>query len=826
MAYRTIVNNFTKGELDPRFLALVDYEGYHKGAREFKNVVCTPQGSATRRFGTLYSDVINDRNNANLPITNKDHVRMIDFEYNAEENYSIVIRPDSGDDGSGGNYVIAFDVYMGLTLVDTFYPPVDTYTVNQIIEFRWAKFDDRLILFHNDIIFHQLVREDFEDWEFKTTALSFFPTFDYTEEDDVAQPYTAEGETFTPTATSGTVTFARSAGTSTPFTDNHVGGLIFGADDGVMRITTINSATSVTGYTLSDFTNTNAQLGQRIFIAEKAWGDGSNNVVQGAARGWPGNGDFYQGRLYAGNWKSKAGRCSASTIRAFLNFDDSDSDALFGFSFFSGKGGNDVVNDVCAYKSLVVLGFNGASATSILTSEPATATNFSINLQSTDRCARIDSKIVDNQILFVDHNRESIYSMTYDIPDTGYMINDISALSAHLITKARWADVFNPIDKDGKYYCLINEDGTMPVLQVIQQENIRAWSDNFTNGRFIDVSCAGNEGHVLVQRQVNTGPNVAGLTSVIFNANRYFTVFNDVTDEIKDFDLVPCLRANYESLVFGAEAQFTRIDIGFISIASEDCELEFQYLVRGKWVPFNVTDGTLGFTQDGLISWDFDDVSYWTQAEVNGEERKYWMRIVRKRQDVTFQPIIDYLRVNLDERIYREELVFDVWMDCQFNVMSDDLGFVSGLERLAGHKAFIYVDDFPFGSLVIPHDGEIDLGVGNRNNKVMIGLDFKPDIVPMPCTALLQNGYNTYHQQHIVEAYIDYFESLGVTCNGQQVVLNDAGGILAVSEIEPRTGVYEVPIHRGWDPRQEIRISQSYPAPMTLLGIGLTVEMT
>lgn len=965
MAYRKIINNFTKGELDPRFLAMVDYDGYHKGCRKFQNMVCIPQGGATRRFGTNYSDVIVDRGNADAPITNVEHVRIIDFEYDATEKYSIVIRPDSAVDGGGNPYNIAFDVYHGLMRITDFYPPVNTYTVDDIREFRWALGDDRIILFHNDYIFHQLKRITMNSWNCTTTNLQYYPTYDYTPDDNPAQPYTSSGEVFTSTGTTGTVTFARSAGTSTPFTDNHVGGLIFTQTAGVIRIETVNSNISVTGYTLQDLQMA-ANNGSEIIITERAWGDGSNTVVLGEARGWPGNGDFFQGRLITGNWKSKPGRGSASQVNQAFNFDDWDSDASSGYSYNTGSGANDVIHDVIGYKSLVTVGFKGPSSSSILLTEPTTPTNIFMNLQGTERGARIDGKVVNNQILYVGYNFETIYSMYYELPDTGYNIMDASALSGHLITEARWADVYNPTDRDGNYYCVVNEDGTIACLLMIAEENIRAWSQLYTNGRVIDVACTGDDGHLLVERKISTDTTVTGNPNYIYTTDKTFTAFTDITADIAAMTATNFFTTDDTYLVVGNQIQFTRLDFTLSTLANADCELEFQYLdADGNWLNFLVTDGTTGMTSNGEISWDYSDVSNWGQNElngvlrmywirirrtapgkidtaltansaftsftyvdtaldstlldvelftddgdflvightepfgdvvvdldtvasadvmpifhyldhdgnwtnfaptdgtmgfrsngtiswdetlltnwtnsqaVNGNPNKYWIRIQRNQPvlgtppienkitlNIATPPVLQELYNNSAPRIYREELDFDSLMDCEVAATADATGNVTGLDALAGQKCFVYSNDFPIGSHVVSSTGTLTLGAENANYNVVVGIPFTPLIVPMPVDAVLNTGHNTYHQQHIIEAYIDYYESAGITFNGQPVVDEGQGLFMGAKTVELKTQFWEAPVHRGWDPRQEVEISQSYPAPMTILGIGLTVEIS
>lgn len=825
VGYRTIVNNFTSGELDPKFLAMVSYDKYHKGCRQFKNAVCIPQGGSTRRFGSGYEDIMVDRTNGNAPLTNPDEVRVIGYEYDQSEKYFIVIRPDSFLDG-GQPVNIAFDVYIGGVLVETTYPAANVITTAQIRDIRWTERSDRILLFHNDIQIHQVIRKAMATWEAKAVTLIRFPTYDYTDLDDPAVPYTAAGETYTPTGTTGSITFARSAGTSTPFTDNHVGGIVAG-NSGIGRITAIASATSATVTMIEDFANTSAILGEELLIAEKAWGNGSSVVVAGAARGWPAHGTFFQSRLVVANWKYKPSRGTASQVDAAYDFDDSEELANFGYSFVCGKAGNDVVNDIFSYKSLIAIGYKSPSATSILLDTPTTPVNIYMNTQGTEGGCRIDAKAINNQVLFIDKNFRTVWSMYYDVPDSGYTVSNISSKSAHLITEARWTDVYDPIDKDGRYFLLVNEDGTIASYQTIVEEDIQSWSECYTVGSYTDVASAGEETRVIVKRQINTGATIAGIIDAAFTGNSTFSAFVNVQAEFEAATNVSVFVLEGDYLLIGNEIQFIAIDIEMSTLSSADCALTFEYLhENGDWTVFTPTDNTAGFTLDGTITWGFSDVSNWYAQELENVKRKFWIRIKRTEETVATTPIVDLFRINTANRLYLEALDFNKYMDSEINLTASGAGLITGLTHLAGQRAYVYANDFPVGDFMVSSAGEIQLDATLANASVTVGLEFKPYIIPMPLSALLQNGYNTYKPQHVSEAFIDYYESIGITANGQQVCPAGQGAFLGVDTPQVQTGFYEIPVHKGWDPRQEIVISQSYPAPMTLLGIGLTVEIS
>jgi hypothetical protein len=50
----TIINDFSAGELDPKFRGRPDTDIYHKGCQTLENFIPLSGGNATKRAGTKY----------------------------------------------------------------------------------------------------------------------------------------------------------------------------------------------------------------------------------------------------------------------------------------------------------------------------------------------------------------------------------------------------------------------------------------------------------------------------------------------------------------------------------------------------------------------------------------------------------------------------------------------------------------------------------------------------------------------------------------------------------------------------------------------------
>lgn len=151
MAFRTINNSFSKGELDPALLARIDIDLYKKGCRRMRNMLSLWTGAARIAPGSVYIDMLVDRENSNAVISNAEYVKGIDFLYDADSDvqYTIVLRQSNTTSS-------AIDIYLGDTLNATVTTP--TYTPGQIENVFFALGHDRVLFLHEQVQTSELVR--------------------------------------------------------------------------------------------------------------------------------------------------------------------------------------------------------------------------------------------------------------------------------------------------------------------------------------------------------------------------------------------------------------------------------------------------------------------------------------------------------------------------------------------------------------------------------------------------------------------------------------------------------------------------------------------
>ena len=76
---RQIKTTFTSGEISRRLLGRGDLAAYENGALSLRNIFIHPTGGISRRSGLAYVDTVAGKG------------RLIDFEFNTEQTYLLVL---------------------------------------------------------------------------------------------------------------------------------------------------------------------------------------------------------------------------------------------------------------------------------------------------------------------------------------------------------------------------------------------------------------------------------------------------------------------------------------------------------------------------------------------------------------------------------------------------------------------------------------------------------------------------------------------------------------------------------------------------------------
>lgn len=816
MSIRSISNTFNRGELDPTLFARDDLDIYDKGARKLRNMIALWTGAATIAPGSKYIDVVVDRENGNAPITDYLFIKGFDFTYDAdaEITYTILIRKSNSN--------VAFDIYYNDSLQATVTTSFYLATIIQSIHF--AASHDRVLILQEDRQIAQLKRgASHASWTLTLFSPRVFPTYDFSV---ISEATNYQTFTFTLGATSGTTSLTSS---NAVFTANHVGGL-FRSLGGTARITAVASTTSATVLVLDPFTATSCP-GNVSSLAEKLWNSDTTTLPVSANRGWPARGVFYLNRLVLGRSLAVKNLCNLSTAGVYDNFDDSDLDGTVAFSVtFNGKG-EQSIQSIVADDSILFTTANKLFAQSPLVESPLTINNVYFAPQSQSPASSIDAASIDNQTLFVSSNRTKVMQAMYSTGDGKYLSFPATMLSNNIVDYINSNGTWEPAGISSRLYLATQDNGSMLLYSTLQSQNVSAWSLRTTTGKFRQVIGEGRQSHVLVEREINIGASYDLALDYVFLSDPTFRARYDVTEFFATSpgtSAIGVLENTGDYILVGNQAPFTSIQFTFNTPASGNCGLQFEYLDgNGFWDTFVPTDTTAGFTTDGTVTWTFDHVLNWEPYNDGKIETQFWIRI-KRLSDVVTTPVVGQAKINTSNRIYLERQDFDLYTDSSIVKTSDSNGLVTGLTHLAGQLVYAITDGATIGSSFVDASG--NTVIKNANVTANIGLQYVPELIPMPLYAPTQNGDSLYAEKYVQDLYIDYVDSLYLQA-GFRPQLTDIpnmnlGAYTLGQSVEPRTGIYHIVPLGDWEPRQEFVITQSQPGPMTIIGVGYNVEVS
>lgn len=487
-------SSFTQGEIGDKMLARVDFEGYFKGAKRLRNVLVLPQGGAQRRFGLEYVATLN------AGITDDDEVKALILEYKDSTFYVLIIRP------------LAIDIFYDDALVTTVVTP---YAAAEVTDIQFEQTASSVIFVHPSYTPRHLIRTSAHaGWSLTTPTFKNVPGWDFDRNYDAItfSLQDSVGAAFV-VGNNQVGTGVRFIAGAAFFTAAMVGGRAFFAG-GVIRYTAFSSNTRMDGEIQAVFDtkfdgtlnfNPTGFSGKDLISTEPAFSD---------ARGWPSHIVVYQNRVCLGNTTELPNVSFQSALDGFYNdefdFDDSSTDATAAFSSAATGNNGDAIRALFSGQSLMAFTKGSEYSTSILVDKGFSFENGGFTLQGNDGMkANVYIVNIDGKIVFAHDGGKIISGMTYSTEEQRYKARNISLLASHLIRNPVDMGAYrNPDNIDGQFLFVVNgDDGTLAVLQIIEDQNILAWSLSTTpggSGEFIRIASAGNKAYFVTKRTINS----------------------------------------------------------------------------------------------------------------------------------------------------------------------------------------------------------------------------------------------------------------------------------------------------------------------------------
>ena len=466
---KTVITNFSSGELNPLLATRTDVPSYFQGAKSCKNFALLAEGGLMRRPGTTYL--------ATLPAES----RIIPFVFSDDEVAIIVLSNNR------------MDVYntSGSALTSN-YTTNANWTTAQLFELNFAQFGDSIFVTHRDNPTRRIFRSSassFVIYQFDFEAGSGgYPRY---------EPYYKFADLDTTISTSGTTGSVTVTASANTFTSSWVGVKIR-KNKKTMTITGYTSATQVTATVNETLTNTTATT---------EW----DEQVVSSLRGYPQAVTFHHNRLWLAGFKSRPAGVTASKIGDYYNFDLGT--GLDDESIDTAISGNQVneIRHMVSGKDLQVFTDGGEYYIPDSTDNTITPSNVSVLRQTPYGISRTAPHMFDQATGFVQKNGKAIREFVYSDLEDGYKSTAVSILAQHLIDSPKeMAIMKGNLTRPEQYAFFLNSgsthNGKLSVFHSVRDEKIAGWSQWFTrSGDYIQSIAALNENLIIIgKRSLNS----------------------------------------------------------------------------------------------------------------------------------------------------------------------------------------------------------------------------------------------------------------------------------------------------------------------------------
>ena len=478
--------NFSVGELDPLIRARTDLQQYQNALEEATNVIIQPQGGFKRRDGTKF---IYDFGSSFTDF------KVIPFEFSVDDSYLLVFVTQriyvfkagvlqTNINGSGNDYITATDITTAM---------LDNINYTQAV--------DTLILCHEDLQTKRLVRNGDTSWTLENLPLTNLPQYAYafdTHQPDFTITPSATTGNITITASSMTTDNGTAqAGSSNTITlkaatsytaDDQPNGMFITLTSGTgsgqtrhvedyvasTKVLTVYPAwdtapDNTTGYkveafaesAVGEYAQVTSTFGRARYVeyvsdtVMKAvtevdffdtdavtagfWeSEHGYEDVWSSTRGWPRSAAFHEGRLYFGGSKSRPNTIWGSGVINYFDFnagtglDDESVEATINTNQL-----NTIVN-LFSGNDFRIFTTGGEFVILQGTNDPITPSNFFVRPQTRlGAKSGIPIEELNGASIFIQRQGKSINVFQFGDTTASYQVQNISALSSHLL-KILW----------------------------------------------------------------------------------------------------------------------------------------------------------------------------------------------------------------------------------------------------------------------------------------------------------------------------------------------------------------------------------------------------
>ena len=472
---RSVLTNFSSGELNPLLATRTDVASYFQGAKQCRNFALLSEGGVMRRPGTTYL--------ATLPA----ECRLIPFIFSDDEVAIIALSNNR------------LDVYnTSGTAITSNYTTNCNWTTAQLFELNFAQFGDTIYICHRNNAIRKIFRESASS--FTVTTFSFDT---HSSGYPIYQPYYKYADsatTITPSATTGSITVTASANT---FTSAWNG----------LKIRHKKKTMTITGYTSA--TQVSATVNETLDDTSAA-SDWDEQTIS-SLRGYPQAVTFHNNRLWFGGLFSRPAGILASKSSEYSNFDVDDAGASDAIDVdITGDQVNEV-RHMLSGKDLLIFTDGGEYYVPVSSDNTITPSNITIQRQTPYGISRTAPVMFDQAAGFCQKNGKTIREFVYSDIEDGYKSTSVSILAQHLIDSPKQVAIMKGnFVRPEQYAFFLNNGSThagkLSVFHSVRDEKIAGWTQWSTrnNDTYHSVITL-NENLIVVVKRVLNGSTIYSL---------------------------------------------------------------------------------------------------------------------------------------------------------------------------------------------------------------------------------------------------------------------------------------------------------------------------
>tara|TARA_S200002703_G_scaffold140280_1_gene131450 strand:+ start:593 stop:2800 length:2208 start_codon:yes stop_codon:yes gene_type:complete len=469
---RTVLSNFSAGELNPLLKTRTDAKAYFNGAQTLRNWYMMDSGGLMRRQGTTYKQT--------LPA----EARLLPFVFSDDEVAIFALSNNRLDVYSSAGAVIQSN-----------YTTNCNWTTAQLFELNLAQFGDTVFITHRDnptIKIKRVSATSFTasvfDWASHSSGYPRYQPY-YKYEDSAV--------TLTPAATSGTSVNV-TASTGIFDSDSNWAGKTIRIGGKEADIVSRTNTTVVVVNIRETLDGTSA---------ESDW----DEQLISSHRGYPQAITFHDNRLWIAGVKSKPSSVNASHVGDYFNFSVGTGLSSEGIDVAIG---GDQVNEIRhLYSGSNLQIFTDSGEYIIPTSSDTSAitpSNIVFRRQTPYGCSRTRPILFDGASLYTQKNGRAVREFIYSDSEAGYVSTNISVLANHLIDNPKDIAMLSGSSTRPEQFAIFTNSGSthngkLAVFHSIRDEDIAGWTlwSTRTGDTFHSVTSANEHLFCVGKRSLN-----------------------------------------------------------------------------------------------------------------------------------------------------------------------------------------------------------------------------------------------------------------------------------------------------------------------------------